>query len=149
MQSLGKLGFTGVLLLGAGAWALVAATLPSLGAGGAGCAALQAVALAFAVVSWRPAHRDGHALAALWTSWMATIPGTLLLASVAARSDAPGAGELLVELNLLWLVVAPYLFATSVLTSPLRGAWRSLTLARVGHLGAWLASSFVTLSCWR
>jgi hypothetical protein len=149
MRPLGKLAFGGGLLLLAGIWAGGAAALPSLGAGGAGGAALQVVALIVALASWRSANRDGHALAALGTSWAATIPGALLIAGVGVRSDLPGAGQLMLAVNLLWLAVAPYLFVTSALMSPLGSGLPALTLARFAHVGAWLSSSFVALSRWR
>lgn len=142
------LGLAGLLLLFAGAWAAVSAAVPAAGVFGAGWAAFQAIALAFAIAGWRPAVRDGGSLAALGTSWAATLPGAFLLVALAVRTDAPGAGNILLAINLLWFVVAPYLFVTSALTSPLRGARRSLTLARTAHLGAWLSSSLLALSCW-
>ena len=137
------------LLLFAGAGAAIAAAVPAAGILGAGCAAFQTVALAFAVVSSRSSARDGDALAALGTSWVATLPGALLLVAFAVRTEALSAGSLVLMTNLLWFIVAPYLFVTSALTSPpLRGALRSLTLARTAHLGAWLSSSLLALSCW-
>jgi hypothetical protein len=142
------LAVTGVVLLFAGAWAAVAAAVPAAGVFGAGWAAFQAVALVFAVVCSRSSARDGDGLAALGTSWMATLPGALLLVAFAVGTDAPSAGSLLLMTNLLWFVVAPYLFVTSAVTAPLRGALRSLTLARTAHLGAWLSSSLLALSCW-
>jgi hypothetical protein len=149
MLALGHLALAGVLLACLGAWAALATAAPSLGAVVAGAVVLQTMSLVFALASWRPAsRRNGNELAALCTSWAATIPGVLLIADVATRSEPPAAGDLLLMTNLLWLVVAPYLLLTSALTSPLKGTLRSLALARSVHLAAWLSSSFVTLSCW-
>jgi len=149
MRPLGKLALGGGLVMVAGVCAVGAAALPSLGVGGAGGAALQLLALIIALASWRSANRDSAALAALGTSWAATIPGALLIAGVGVRSDLPGAGQLMLTVNLLWLAVAPYLFVTSALTSPPRNGLPALTLARFAHVGAWLSSSFVALSRWR
>jgi hypothetical protein len=142
------LAVAGVVLLFAGAWAAVAAAVPAAGIFGAGWAAFQAVALVFAALSSRSPARDGDALAALGTSWLATLPGALLLVAFAVRTDVPSAGSLLLMTNLLWFIVAPYLFVTSALTAPIRGGRRSLTLARTAHVGAWMSSSLLALSCW-
>jgi hypothetical protein len=72
----------------------------------------------------------------------------LLILAVSTLSEPPRVGDLLLMTNLLWLVVAPYLFCTSVLTAPLRGALRWLTLARFAHVTAWVSSSLLALSCW-
>jgi hypothetical protein len=138
----------GVLLLSAGAWAAMAAVVPAAGVLGAAWAAFQASALALALASSRPSARDDHPLAALGTSWVATLPGALLLVALALGTDVPSAGSLLLMTNLLWFIVAPYLFVTSALTAPIRGALRSLTLARTAHVGAWMSSSLLALSCW-
>jgi hypothetical protein len=149
VRTLGNLGLAGILLVLVGAWAAAATALPALATGVAGCALLQTVSVAFVCASWRPAaRRDGPELAALCTSWAATVPGILLVAGLAVRSDPPRAGDLLLTTNLLWLVVAPYLFFTSGVTSPPKRGLRSLSLARTAHVAAWLSSSFLTLTRW-
>ena len=149
MLALGNLAFAGVLLLVAGAWAALWAAAPPLNAVLVGCGVLQAVSLGLAFASWQPSHhRDGEALFPLCISWAATLPGLLLAIDIATRSTPPGPGDLLLMINLLWCLLGPYLFVTSALTSSPRGALRSLTAARMTHVVAWMASSFVTISCW-
>src|SRR5688500_6306448 len=106
MLTLGNLARVGILLVFAGAWAAFTTAFPSLEARVVGCAVLQAMSVALTFASWRQATRgDGNELAALCTSWAATLPGIVLVTNLAARTYPPSAGDLVLMTNLLWLVV--------------------------------------------
>lgn len=148
MRGYNPLTIAGIVAALAGAWGVLAASSsPVVFIIGVSIAA-EIVSLGLTVASWRAvSQHGGDAIAALCVSWVATIPGIVLLANLPGSTNQAINLHVMLGVNLLWLLAGPLLFFVSAVVSPPRNGPRRLTLVRTGHLAAWLSSTFVTTLC--
>jgi len=141
------LTIAGIVAALAGAWGVLAASTSTVAFIIGVSIAAELVSLALTVVSWRAvSQHGGDAIAALCVSWVATIPGIVLLANLPGTTNGIDI-HVMLGVNLLWLLAGPLLFFVSSVVAPSRSGPRSLSLVRGGHLAAWLSSTFVTTLC--
>lgn len=120
-----------------------------------GCILVFALSLLFTMRAWPIVRNSGtDAAVSMVLSFMALVPGSALALEYFARllyadwmGTKPTAPEQLVMVipAALWLVVGPILFLVSLTLLPLRKSSTGVSVARVGHVLAWMLTGYATV----